>query len=57
MLINQNSLILLKHFKKLISIQYNNYINQLNGKSNKKREKFSIADDILNFLNKLKLKK
>ena len=39
----------IEHFKKLISIQYNNYINLLNDESNKKREKFSIADGVVNF--------
>ena len=47
----------IEHFKKLISIQYNNYITLLNDGSNKKREKFFIADDIDKFLIELNLKK
>ena len=47
----------IEHFKKLISIQYNNYINLLNEESNKKREKFPFADDIVNFLCKVNLEK
>ena len=47
----------LEHFKKLIIIKYNQYINLLNENNNHQRDKFSIANDIIDFLKDLNLKK